>query len=38
MKRGWNDIEIEVVVRNARISAPLCVDSIETIIRYRDGN
>jgi len=34
IRRGWNELSIEVTSRNARVSAPLTVASVEAIVRY----
>jgi hypothetical protein len=34
LKRGWNLLNMRVVERNPRVSAPLTVASVEVIVRY----
>jgi hypothetical protein len=38
LRRGWNDVEIEIVSRNPYIEAPLGIQSIEAIVRHVSGD
>ena len=35
LKRGWNKLKVEVLERNPYIRAPLTLESVEVIVRYK---
>ena len=36
LRQGWNRVQITVGARNPHVGAPLKIESVEAIVRYRE--